>query len=508
MKKILILIWMLLFNYSVMAVSVVLHDSNKADPINPLLKDIFVAAYSLQTSGWFNALVQLDKATTALKSYIDTEHTRLHGATFAAQHTLNTLDYTAVKSWYLWRTCANWLMAITQFSLPSTSTNSWWWGWVSAPVVIEQPAPPPPPPTCTYQNGWNIWEWWGCKISDAEWNGWLVVCDQIRSVSANMITTTSRSCPIASTIPAKPEWERSTKIWVIWILWWYNIGKWGLSENGIISEVYQKIGSTADNQNSYNQKWIYLWLSSNELSNKVNTVRKNSEKLCRWLWKDVKNGILTDDIKIWEINCYENTGELESKILLDKDLTLEWNITTIVVKWGNINMIVNASQRWSGYLNVFIDKWVMSIWDWWLVWVDKNWEVAGSNEVWKWMVLKWNYVINGIIGGWHWNYTQWVTSWFGEYNHRLYLHGSMLFLNTLETATSERKKYVWDLIWSMFTNKEYEKYIKLKDIFTRRCDGVVKKWTDNNKCEDLDKDNWAYNALVFINKNLSNIFFE
>lgn len=366
------------------------------------------------------------------------------------------------------------------------------------------------PTTCKYQDGWNTSEWSACQITDTNSDDWLLNCTQTRTVTPRYKTVTSRLCPIADKPWIKPDSTRTTQIAVIWILWSYNLSNWSLSTNSSVTKNVSKIWSTPDSQNSFNQKATFLWASQNELSNSINTVRKNAEELCKSKWKDHNKTLITEsDLVIWWTNCIENTEAKEVRIVIDNDITVWSKITNIVTKWWWFNLIINQNQSSDGYLNVFIDGWILTINDASsLKSIDWSWEISTSSVVAKWFVLRWNYIINWLIWWWKWNSSSSISNWYTSFSHRLYVHWTMIFLNTLEKPNAARVDLISWLLNTIFSSQSYLNLIRLKDVFVWKCDWVKKLASDGNVCNDLTLDKWAYNAIIIIDKNLKNILMK
>lgn len=303
---------------------------------------------------------------------------------------------------------------------------------------------------------------------------------------------------------------------VVWVLWWYNLGLGAVTSNENYVSNVQKMWSLTDNWWWYDQRAYYIW-SQNELSKRLNTLRKNSEELCKWRWislnsaTDITIWTSASNLREWELNCFDSSNtDQEIKILLDQDLTLNWKETTIVTKWGEFNMIITKNQVNNWHINVFIDWWILSILDsagtWNLVYMNWDWEYSSSANVAMWSIIKWNFDINWLIWGWKsWSMATSAEAWFWAYSHKLYIHWSMSSLNTIEEAKSERISLIDELLSDLFnSNPVYSSIINLKYTFTRRCEDATAKWTDGAPCSVMATDKWAHNSLVVINKNYQN----
>lgn len=308
---------------------------------------------------------------------------------------------------------------------------------------------------------------------------------------------------------------------VVWVVGWYNLWLWAITTGANYVSNLQKMWSMTDNWWWYDQKAYYIWASQNELSKRLNNLRKNSAEICKWKWNVLNTsttiviGNSDWDIKEGEINCVDasNTTQV-SKILIDRDLTLNWKITTIVTKWWNINLIMAENQLNSWYLNVFIDWWVMSIkdtpWTWNLAYLDWNWDYSSTTNVAMWFILKWNYDINWIM--WWWKSSSFNTpteTTFWDFSHKLYIQWSLSSLHTVEDPKFERVSLVEELIWSLFNwSTSYQNLINLKNTFKWRCEDTAWLWTDGAPCSVMASDKWSHNSLIVMNKNLSNMLMK
>ena len=256
------------------------------------------------------------------------------------------------------------------------------------------------------------------------------------------------------------------------IVWWYSISqgsKWDIGELNL----GQISGTTG---NYYKRTAFQIWGTISNISQVINTVNKNAETLCRG--KNYKTTIIKGTI-----NCIQpNTNNVS----INADLTSDWKDTYIILKGSDL--LIKKSQKGPGALHVYIDKWNLLLDN---DAIDINpinaqWETTDTtNAVTSWTILRGNFIIRGLIGGWE------ATQATG-FKHKLYIHWMLATYNTLDDPTEVRKNYIINVLnW-------YNNIIKFEDAFSWRCQdtGIGNDWV---KC-DNPIDNWAINPIVVIKK--------
>jgi hypothetical protein len=223
-----------------------------------------------------------------------------------------------------------------------------------------------------------------------------------------------------------------------------------------------------------NEKTVIYNGSDINSSTIINTAKQNAESLCKW--QEIYTADSLDD-RPEDIICVENT-DLE----IDLETPENYENKTIIVRNGDV-LLVGGMVENSPALDLFIDKWSLYLPD----------PIAPEmfNEEWfpdaawttKWLYLKWNFIINGIIVG----------SGISDFWHKLHLQWKIIILNTPTLATTERINQVNRLI-----GEEYENFINLQNVFTRTCGlgGTGSDWTSCNNNTTI-----ATIPLIILNGN-------
>jgi len=237
----------------------------------------------------------------------------------------------------------------------------------------------------------------------------------------------------------------------------------------------------------------------------INSIRKKAQKLCRWKTiyttiTDIANITSIENKK--EIICIEYPNYNKSNnITIDLADNNYYNNKTIFIKNANIiieNSIKINDINSSPIVDIFIDKWNLLI-KWTnntgdLQGFDKNWYPNNAWIISRWVLTKWNFIINWLIL-WTGN---WTTS---EIKNKLYHFGKIYSLNSMMTPSKWRIKQVENLLGT-----SYEKIINLKNIFTRECNPTTWTGTDNTDCKNAPFVDSALNIID--NNNQESIFFQ
>lgn len=215
----------------------------------------------------------------------------------------------------------------------------------------------------------------------------------------------------------------------------------------------------------------------------INIAKQKSQQLCKG--KAVYPNI-TLDTDPENIICIQ-----DHDLIINLGATATYENKTIIVKSGNVFL-----QWWmestSPSLDLFIDKW--------LLYLppnpfttrqqfDSQWFPV-SNWINKWLYLKGNFIINGVIVG----------NWLSGFNHKLHLQGKITTLNTPLTPNQGRITQIENMFW---WSPAYDNFINLQNVFTRTC-GLHGSGSDGTPCTT----GWIISTtpLVILNGNyLSNI---
>lgn len=247
-----------------------------------------------------------------------------------------------------------------------------------------------------------------------------------------------------------------------------------------------------DSQKEYfenNQLQSTLMLrTETSISNIVNSVSRNAERICRWKWST---------------SAFNIVGNTDDVICLSWDAATQWiswtpkqmSWKTIVVKNADlaIDMRNPAMYQWNDdVINLFIDKWNMllitsgvDVGN--LVSFDEYWYLAQESEI-KAMFLKGNFVVNWLI--------LWGLDWKGIINNRLYMHGKVISYNTITVPTASRKKTIATIMSDRnWTTEDVPEWISLTKLFGWSCDAVSWIGTDGTSCK-WSSSVWKESQLV------------
>ncbi len=219
----------------------------------------------------------------------------------------------------------------------------------------------------------------------------------------------------------------------------------------------------------------------------INDYKKRIYNLCNgnWVYKNIFNSS-----DAWKTYCIKWNNE---KVYIKWDLTLNWEQTNIILVWKDNNLIIEKSQTWPGWLNLFVDAgYVMfknSIDYNYPIWPD--WELNPSNPVTSGAVYNWNIITRWLV--------VWTDDWISptDFKHKLYIYGSLVSLNTLWKVVNG-KSYIQEL-WLD------PAYMSIFKAFSWDC-GPDGKWvTDGVNCSSAN-DKYARDSLIIIKKRYKNIW--
>jgi hypothetical protein len=146
-------------------------------------------------------------------------------------------------------------------------------------------------------------------------------------------------------------------------------------------------------------------------------------------------------------------------------------------------------------VNIFIDRWNLLLAnntdD--AVGFDKNGYATTTNDVTKWINLKWNFIVNGLV---MWaNKTTRAKESFG---HKLFVNWKFASLNTPNYPSLNRT----DQVSTLFGTSVNNNWIWLGNVFKRECDPISWSWSDNGRtaCNNSTDRN-ALLPLIIIDGN-------
>ena len=357
----------------------------------------------------------------------------------------------------------------------------------------------------------------------------------------------------------KPVWFLYDSVWWVWFVWW-NIKKYSISsiQNNILDkltsskwieityvwdDMYINDKKIWDSTQSARVKsliglvWAYSASDSNFQTNpdkklvlkqmfsdehsvrwtaklayqiwnvwnvaKIrNKVKKNAESICAWRWE---NGVGTNIFNMtptWtdllkKINCFDAWNDV-GKIIIDYDVSL-WDYDPVIITKWNIDVIIKKPMTWPHHLDLFVDKWKMMIdnsID--IEKITKNGDYTSANAVTSWAIIKWTFIINGLL---------WWTDGnnFVPFPHKLYVQWMLSSLNTISTPKENRIDYVNEVLWEN-GDSYWKDNINLTKVFSWRCTDVW-VWTDGVNCSNQD-DRWWQNSIIFLKRNYNSILLK
>ena len=316
-----------------------------------------------------------------------------------------------------------------------------------------------------YDSSYGIWFVWWKVTSHFE-----QLVNQLNTQKVNKVITSLWNT-IWTTIwaiidPISGIWI-NTKLSIFWLLW-YNMDK-NTTDSSISKGI--KHGS----KSSVSMQWKLV-----TISNILNKLTQNSTILCRWNWnkRNDLSHIKAGDDDIGKTICIKTNNK---KITINDDITLNGQITNIVIKWKNNKLIIKKSQEWPWYINIFVDNGYVLF--------DNSMDRLNINGNWKVVNVWWvtsGAVFNGNI------YTKWLIAWYdsqknkiGNFIHKMYIIGSIATLNTLWTSTT-RAKYLTSLWLST-------DYVDITKIFSWEC--MWENWSDGVWCWN-STDNYGWSSFV------------
>ncbi len=288
--------------------------------------------------------------------------------------------------------------------------------------------------------------------------------------------------------------EGIMNLWKIAVNGWISIISRSNIENNkneILSMLGIKRGSSVSNQKrgtiSILNSQINIW--------KVKSmVRKKAYEICRWRWDDISTGETFDNnSKLPKIECIRNVWDDPITVNINYDVSKDGH--KILVLWKGVNLSINKSMRGKWYMEVYMDWGNMLISnDIDLVKLDWNGEEVNVWEVTSWAVIKWVYVINGLL----WGKDGW---WITNFRHKMYIKWSILSLNTIWVPNESRVRYVDKVVW--ITDKDK---ISLSSIFNWYCKEWW-IWSDGVKC-NWRNDKYREKSLILIKKSYNSVLLK
>jgi len=323
---------------------------------------------------------------------------------------------------------------------------------------------------------WGIWfVWWAANISDlADLITKLNNGSWINNIFGYGGTNHSNIEWLWISINTK-EWNAINTLMNAWVRWtvWLSFSVNTVEKNTILW--------------NFDRKTLIFNALNINFSKLINEVRKNTENVCKWKYEDFNDYNVVNYFNNKNLFCLDFSSDNINNRHINinqSDRTVLKNKTIVVKNWDiRIDWWMTTTD-WP--VNIFIDKWNLLIKDniSSAVGFDGNWYVTTTNSVTKWINLKGNFIINGLI---IWADTSRNKT---AFTHKLFFNGKLASLNTPSYASDWRKEQ----IKNMFASTDYNDRIRLGKVFTRECNPITWSWNDNGQtpCNN----SWDKNALL------------
>lgn len=318
---------------------------------------------------------------------------------------------------------------------------------------------------------WFVWGLWNANdysLIIAKLNQWSWINNLFRyDANNNIVSPFGPSIIVSST-----KWNAINTLmnagvrWTVWLSFSVNT----VEKNTILW--------------NFDKKTLIFNALNINFSKLINEVRKNTENLC----KGKKDDAMTENFtSAKNVFCFSD----ETVTLNSTDRSKLANKTIVVKNWDiRIDQWMNTTQ-WP--VNIFIDKWNLLVKNDVASAVDFDWN-GYPTVAWvtKWINLKWNFIINGLI--------IWADSSRNKsaFEHKLFFNGKLASLNTPSYPSEWRKNQ----ITSIFNTWANNIWIWLSNVFTRECNPINWKWSDNGwtPCNDTGDRN-ALLPLIIVDGN-------
>ncbi len=306
----------------------------------------------------------------------------------------------------------------------------------------------------------NQWSWinnlfWYGGSNNSEINGWWI---SIRTTAWNAINTLMNA------------WIQ----WTIWLSFSVNT----VEKNTILW--------------NFDRKTLIFNALNVNFSKLINVVKKNAESLCKGKYENENQPTYSTNKNLF---CIEFPAtETQNNIVINNADREDLKNKTIIVKNWDVRI---AWWMWVSEwpVNIFIDRWNLLLAnntdD--AVGFDKNGYATTTNDVTKWINLKWNFIVNGLV---MWaNKTTRAKESFG---HKLFVNWKFASLNTPNYPSLNRT----DQVSTLFGTSVNNNWIWLGNVFKRECDPISWSWSDNGRtaCNNSTDRN-ALLPLIIIDGN-------
>jgi len=326
---------------------------------------------------------------------------------------------------------------------------------------------------------WFVWWLWDTNSYDlviTELNQGSWINNLFGYDSSNNIVSTVWSITVLST-----KWNAINTLMNAWVRWtvWLSFSVNTVEKNTILW--------------NFDKKTLIFNALNINFSKLINEVRKSTENLCKGKYESY--------------NDYDVAGYFINKkiICLDFSWDTQNYITINQVDWADLKNKTIVIKNWDVRVwwwmetddlpvNIFIDKWNLLIRNNTGSAVEFDWNGYPKTFWWvtKWINLKWNFIVNGLII-WADNLRKKET-----FKHKLFFNWKLASLNTPSYPSQWRR----DQITSIFNTWANNGWIWLSNVFTRECNPINWNWSDNGwtPCNDPTDRN-ALLPLIIVDGN-------
>lgn len=302
---------------------------------------------------------------------------------------------------------------------------------------------------------WWLWDAASYNLVIAKLNQWSWINNLFRYDGADNNIVSTVAWAWISVLSTK--WNAINTLMNAWVRWtvWLSFSVNTVEKNTILWNFEKKT-------------LIFNALNIN-FSKLINEVRKNTENLCKGKYEGADEYSDIDYFTNKKIICLDFSWDTNRYITINQGDRPNLKNKTIVIKNWDV-IITQWMWIYEGPVNLFIDKWNLLVVNntWGAVEFDWN-GYPTSAWVTKWINLKWNFIINGLII-WADNSRKKVA-----FKHKLFFNWKLASLNTPSYPSEWRR----DQITNIFNTWINNIWIWLGNVFIRECNPINWNWSDN-----------------------------
>lgn len=247
--------------------------------------------------------------------------------------------------------------------------------------------------------------------------------------------------------------------WWWWIAntFWHLAVQWRLELGKVVNDVER----TAIKGNIGKKSLIY---NTDEITSStiINLAAKNAKVYCRGgnTYNDITIAIASDKSQAICIDA----SVLTTPITIDSSNIWRIQWKDIIVQNRNV-FIDKTIYAWNQRISLFVNKWNlilatnMQTSD--LKSFDGNWFITTAGTITKWISLRGNYIVNGLVLG-----ADTPTGILKPIEAKTFIQGKLASLNLPTISNSQREKQIINAVWWLPSNTGY---INLENLFSRRC---------------------------------------